>query len=36
VQCYSGEYDWLDIGRIEDYERAVDLFESRREVYLPS
>jgi NDP-sugar pyrophosphorylase family protein len=36
VQCYSGEYDWLDIGRIDDYETAVDLFESRREAYLPS
>lgn len=36
VQCYSGEYEWLDIGRTEDYEQAVSLFESRRDVYLPS
>jgi NDP-mannose synthase len=36
IKCYSGEYDWLDIGRIDDYEKAVDLFISRRELYLPS
>lgn len=35
VICYSGEYDWLDIGRVDDYETAVDLFESKRSEYLP-
>jgi NDP-mannose synthase len=35
VSCYSGSYDWLDIGRIEDYETAVDLFEKNKERYLP-
>jgi NDP-mannose synthase len=33
--CYSGDYDWLDIGRIEDYETAVELFETNRDAYLP-
>jgi NDP-sugar pyrophosphorylase family protein len=35
VRCYSGDYDWLDIGRIEDYETAVSLFEKSRSSYLP-
>ena len=34
VVCYSGDYDWLDIGRIDDYERAVQLFEANRDAYL--
>jgi NDP-sugar pyrophosphorylase family protein len=34
IVCYSGDYDWLDIGRIEDYERAVQLFEANRDKYL--
>jgi hypothetical protein len=33
--CYSGDYDWLDIGRIDDYETAVELFETNRDAYLP-
>jgi NDP-sugar pyrophosphorylase family protein len=36
VQCYSGEYDWLDLGNTDDYEEAVRSFESRRKAYLPS
>jgi len=36
VRCYSGNYDWLDIGRIEDYETAVDLFEKNKGSYLPT
>jgi NDP-sugar pyrophosphorylase family protein len=36
IRCYHGVYDWLDIGRIEDYETAVDLFEANRESYLPT
>jgi NDP-sugar pyrophosphorylase family protein len=35
VKCYSGDYEWLDIGRVEDYETAVELFNSRRDAYLP-
>jgi NDP-sugar pyrophosphorylase family protein len=34
IVCYSGDYDWLDIGRIDDYERAVHLFEANRDKYL--
>lgn len=35
IRCYSGDYDWLDIGRVEDYETAVTLFEKSRDSYLP-
>lgn len=35
VVCYSGGYDWLDIGRVDDYEQAVALFEANRGDYLP-
>jgi len=34
IVCYSGDYDWLDIGRMDDYERAVQLFEANRDKYL--
>jgi NDP-mannose synthase len=34
IVCYSGDYDWLDIGRMDDYERAVQLFEANRDRYL--
>ena len=36
IGCYQKDYEWLDIGRIEDYEMAVDLFERDRKKYLPS
>lgn len=26
IFCYTGSYDWMDIGRVEDYEVAVDIF----------
>lgn len=35
IGCYSGDYEWLDIGRIEDYELAVDLFEKNKNKYIP-
>ena len=35
VICYKGDYDWLDIGRVEDYEAALNLFESDKNKYLP-
>lgn len=35
VQCYRGDYYWLDIGRIEDYEVATDIFEARKKEFLP-
>lgn len=34
IVCYTGDYDWLDIGRIEDYETAVATFESKRDDYI--
>jgi NDP-sugar pyrophosphorylase family protein len=34
IVCYSGDYDWLDIGRVDDYEQAVAIFEERRGAYL--
>jgi NDP-mannose synthase len=36
VNCYSGDYEWLDIGRIEDYETAISLFNADKGKYLPS
>lgn len=35
VVCYRGTFDWLDIGRLEDYEKAVEVFEKNRARYLP-
>ena len=35
VVCYSGDYDWIDIGRVEDYDTALARFNERREEYLP-
>ncbi len=35
VLCYKGDYDWLDIGRVEDYEVALSLFENDKNKYLP-
>lgn len=36
VRCYKGSYDWLDIGRIEDYEAAIELFNKNKSHYIPS
>ena len=35
VQCYQEECYWLDIGRIDDYQIASDIFEQRRAEFLP-
>lgn len=35
VGCYQGDYYWLDIGRREDYEQAVEIFEQRKKDFLP-
>jgi NDP-sugar pyrophosphorylase family protein len=35
IGCYCGSYEWLDIGRLEDYEKAIELFETQRSRYLP-
>ena len=36
VFAYHHEGDWLDIGRLEDYEKAVEEFSARWERYLTS
>jgi len=35
IGCYSGNYYWLDIGRMEDYEAAIEIFSNKREEFLP-
>lgn len=35
IHCHEMSGEWLDIGRIEDYETACQLFETHREKYLP-
>ena len=35
VFCYEEECSWLDIGRIDDYQEAVDIFERDKAIYLP-
>jgi len=34
ILCYSGDYYWLDIGRVDDYNTAVTIFEERRTEFL--
>lgn len=36
VRCYRGNYRWLDIGRVDDFEMANELFEMNREEFLPN
>jgi len=36
VRCHRGDYEWLDIGRIDDYETAVAIFDRDRAKYLAS
>jgi len=33
IKCYQGDYSWLDIGRVDDYEKANELFKSKRNLY---
>jgi NDP-sugar pyrophosphorylase family protein len=35
IQCFTGDYYWLDIGRAEDYETANQVFKERRADFLP-
>ena len=35
VFCYREDCEWLDIGRIEDYNTAVETFESKKKLFLP-
>jgi mannose-1-phosphate guanylyltransferase len=34
IRCYTGSYDWLDVGRVDDYEKALERFEANRSMYL--
>lgn len=36
VQCYKYDGYWLDIGRIDDYQQAVNDFEQNRSQFLPN
>lgn len=36
IKCYEGDYYWLDIGRIDDYETAIDIFINREKEFLPN
>jgi len=35
VHCYEEECTWLDIGRVDDYQNALETFEARRSEFLP-
>ncbi|MBI3956521.1 MAG: NTP transferase domain-containing protein [Candidatus Kerfeldbacteria bacterium] len=35
IGCYFGSYYWLDIGRTEDYETAIEIFTKRQKEFLP-
>jgi NDP-sugar pyrophosphorylase family protein len=35
VCCYSEPCYWLDIGRVDDYEKANDIFASRYDEFIP-
>ena len=36
IECYSGDYYWLDIGRVDDYEKASEIFREKRKEFLPN
>jgi NDP-sugar pyrophosphorylase family protein len=36
VSCYREECRWLDIGRLDDYQAADEIFAARRDEFLPS
>lgn len=36
IKCYSGDYYWMDIGRVDDYESAVAIFKEKRSEFLPN
>ena len=35
IGCYNSECQWLDIGRVDDYEKAIKAFEANKKKYLP-
>lgn len=34
IHCYQEAYEWLDIGRLDDYEQAITLFNDRKHDFL--
>lgn len=34
IKCYSNDYYWLDIGRVDDYEKAIEIFSDRKRDFL--
>ena len=36
VYCYEEKCEWLDIGRVDDYAVANDVFETKKSQFLPS
>lgn len=36
IMCYQGDYYWLDIGRADDYEQAIEIFQERKPEFLPN
>jgi len=34
IGCYRADYDWLDIGKFDDYEKAVNVFREKRSEFL--
>lgn len=34
IGCYRADYDWLDIGKFDDYEKAVTVFKEKRSEFL--
>ena len=34
IKCFRDDCEWLDIGRIDDYERAIDIFEKNKRSFL--
>lgn len=34
IHCYTKEFEWLDIGRVEDYQSANELYEKNKDKYI--
>jgi len=35
IKCYRGDYFWLDIGRVDDFEKANEIFTQKKKMFLP-
>jgi NDP-sugar pyrophosphorylase family protein len=35
IKCYRGDYFWLDIGRVDDFEQANEIFCEKKSLFLP-